>query len=766
MDPADRRACQVLALPAVLRHLCSFGESQTAISPAGLTPARFQLNCPWIAAKGSRSFSVRWRQFQFVIYPSSPRAVRWRASCGSSLFALCSLLFALPRGFLLARISISVCLSTPCYSASTVLASVGFGLSHHGMSHSARHRPSSPGGKRILIEPMRASTGTVPLSSSYDSSAGLHSYTGYPADAGYGGVYHSRPNVIEPHLKAHPISSHVYRDPGQAVTTRREYAVRPRQRSSTIASATDGYLNPLRTAVHSSAARQSPVVVSSSYTAPPTLYSSRPPHTQESSGRYLSPSSSHRGRHRHRTYYTDYASDSGRLHQGRNPAKVRTVYARHPEHGSSHHRPHTRERRFGKDEDIDAYNAYSYTTPSEQFERESQDYVAMLNRRRGGDRNRRPVSMTGLEDYAQSLSLRERPGAHSSSGRAAPQDERDDRSRRPVQDSDDGHSPWREEHHHHRRRARHGDDVSGRPHRDDRAALTLTQYNGDPLVPGSGTGLATAVLASGYSDNDYDRFTRHPRGRSRDPGREYDRRESGTRDRPGEVLAPKDRRHHHRSYRSLSRRPLDWHDESDTESYSSDRERRSRRHRRPSRPRRTTDSEGRSGDENQSSRRLKVEDRRRRRSSRSRHRVDDGSSAKEERSSESPERPKKPIAVDPVPPKEPEAPPKGILKPPRDKFPEEPNPVREGVAPAKDAHKKGIPPGARWTKIDRKLVNPAALEAGKERFEERPDFVIVLRVLTKEEVQAYAVKTQEIRGEIFHFFAACKPFKEQSLTWK
>jgi hypothetical protein len=43
-------------------------------------------------------------------------------------------------------------------------------------------------------------------------------------------------------------------------------------------------------------------------------------------------------------------------------------------------------------------------------------------------------------------------------------------------------------------------------------------------------------------------------------------------------------------------------------------------------------------------------------------------------------------------------------------------------------------------------VNPAALEAGQERFEERPEYVIVLRVLSKEEIQAYAVKTQEIRG--------------------
>ena len=78
----------------------------------------------------------------------------------------------------------------------------------------------------------------------------------------------------------------------------------------------------------------------------------------------------------------------------------------------------------------------------------------------------------------------------------------------------------------------------------------------------------------------------------------------------------------------------------------------------------------------------------------------------------------------------------------------------------KDANKNGIPPTARWTKIDRRLVNPAALEAGNERFEERPEFVIVLRVLTKEEIQAYALKTQEIRGKLSQFNTA-KPSPER-----
>lgn len=95
----------------------------------------------------------------------------------------------------------------------------------------------------------------------------------------------------------------------------------------------------------------------------------------------------------------------------------------------------------------------------------------------------------------------------------------------------------------------------------------------------------------------------------------------------------------------------------------------------------------------------------------------------------------------------PEPPIKGILRPPRPSFPEDPAPVREGVAPLKGAGKKGIPANARWTKIDRRLVNPEALERGKERFEEKPDSVIVLRVLTKEEIESYAAETARIREE-------------------
>lgn len=101
-----------------------------------------------------------------------------------------------------------------------------------------------------------------------------------------------------------------------------------------------------------------------------------------------------------------------------------------------------------------------------------------------------------------------------------------------------------------------------------------------------------------------------------------------------------------------------------------------------------------------------------------------------------------------TPPKEAPAPVKGILRKPTSKFPEDPEPIREGVAPHKDALKgKDIPVGARWTRIDRRLVNPEALEQAKERFEERMDCVIVLRVLTKEDIQKLADRTRKIREQ-------------------
>ena len=89
--------------------------------------------------------------------------------------------------------------------------------------------------------------------------------------------------------------------------------------------------------------------------------------------------------------------------------------------------------------------------------------------------------------------------------------------------------------------------------------------------------------------------------------------------------------------------------------------------------------------------------------------------------------------------------PKGILRKPREKFPEHPDMVREGVAPHKEMPKKDVPPNARWTKINRKLVNPEALEQDGIRFNEYVDHVIVLKAMDLEEIEKYTRKTAEIR---------------------
>lgn len=111
------------------------------------------------------------------------------------------------------------------------------------------------------------------------------------------------------------------------------------------------------------------------------------------------------------------------------------------------------------------------------------------------------------------------------------------------------------------------------------------------------------------------------------------------------------------------------------------------------------------------------------------------------------DRPRKVTLVEPPNPKEVILP-KGILKKPREiPFPEDPNPTREGVAPLNNAGKGGVPPGARWTKINRMIVNPEALEKANERFEVREEYVIVLRVLAREEIEKLAESTRKIRGE-------------------
>lgn len=55
------------------------------------------------------------------------------------------------------------------------------------------------------------------------------------------------------------------------------------------------------------------------------------------------------------------------------------------------------------------------------------------------------------------------------------------------------------------------------------------------------------------------------------------------------------------------------------------------------------------------------------------------------------------------------------------------------------------PPSARWTKISRQLVNPQALSEADEVFEARDDYVIVRRVVDRDEIHKLAMRTWEIR---------------------
>ena len=543
------------------------------------------------------------------------------------------------------------------------------------MGYHTRRRVPSPGTRR-MTDPARASTGTVPYSSSFDAYdlSGRYGHSAYSSDAPY--PTNRRHDGHSHRLEAQPVSSKMYRDPGHSKTKRTEYAIRPKHSGST-SSNTDVYQSSLRPP-GSSLTPKSPTITSSY----PRSVSPRPREPDH----YVVPASSRHPHHR-RLYSSDYASDTGRL----DPKDA----LRHRPHGT--HRVYAPSRPryvqtggFNKGGDIDDHDAYSYTGPREQFESDSAARSYYREGRRG-----RPTSMAGLEEY-QSLPKESRAHGPPPSQRGLDRIERDHRVSRSVhpgdgerarylpvsvhQGRDEGYSSYREDYdsdrHRHRSRRRY----------DDRPRHSHDFKSGYP------------------SDLDYN-LKDDRRRRGHDHSR-MDERERRDHDRP------------RRTRRSDS-------DASDSDNDRHRHEQSRRRH----------DS---SSDDGRPSNRLAGHPRRRR--SYSRHRDEDGPS--QQGSSSGHEDSSKAVTIA----KEPPPPPKGILKTPREKFPEESNPVREGVAPLKDANRKGIPEGARWTKIDRNLVNPAALEAGRERFEERSEYVIVLRVLSKEEIQAYAVKTQEIRG--------------------
>jgi hypothetical protein len=293
--------------------------------------------------------------------------------------------------------------------------------------------------------------------------------------------------------------------------------------------------------------------------------------------------------------------------------------------------------------------------------------------------------------------------------------------------------------HEHRRRDYGDEEGYGRDDRD-RGSRKKTDREGEKLAAGVAAGLSGGLLGAEISDRD----------RRRHEGRGKDTHE------PSLNVESHDRDRHRK-------KATDYGGQDGDTSGEERRERRRRRRRekealereREERDPRDEVIQGRTPDVQDDDDRDSEEEEQRHRDHRHQHDESRERGSRDGSVGDKPvdvreERPRSAGVVVPAREKEPEQPVKGILRQPREKFPEDPAPVREGVAPLKDAGKKGIPVNARWTKIDRKLVNPEALEEGHERYEERLDYVIVLRVLTKEEIQEYAARTSEIRGKRAH----------------
>ncbi|KAE8348528.1 hypothetical protein BDV28DRAFT_88083 [Aspergillus coremiiformis] len=599
------------------------------------------------------------------------------------------------------------------------------------MSPTARYRPMSPSGSR-MIDPMRASTGTVQLNSSYDASPSRSAYPSHSSSVPYVVTAYDSRYFREGGLEARHISSKTYRDADHSTKLRTEYAVRPRQRSSTT-SVADTRLAPGR--LHGPRA---PPVITSSYRRSPSPLPSQEHH--------LTPSSSprHHKRHPLSVSHIDYASDTGRLNPNDRAIRSPTVHTVYRGHDSNRHSRYPPMGGLRKGEDIDDYDAYSYTNPREQFEKDS---AARLRYDRGSYRSERPLSWTGIGDHQLVRSPEPRASRPPPSTRGFDRLDSDPRVRRSIQGSadsdidtasayqrsrrrnpvslhqvaDEGYSSCRSDyehtHRHSHRHRRHDGDRSSRQSYDDGGSRVTIATDSAP--PGTSTGLGTAILGSGYDDHSQRAEHHH----SHD--------------------------HEHQERYARPRRPSRRRAEGDSDAYTSDEDLRKYR-RDVTTPRKSCRSNDSTSGSDRPTQHLTVE-RHRRHRAHSRRRTQDSPTTKEANQPELVYR-QEDKKSESTTLKDADSPPKGILKTPTDKFPEEPNPVREGVAPLKDAHKKGIPPGARWTKIDRRLVNPAALEAGRERFEERSDYVIVLRVLSKEEIQAYAVKTQEIRDARYHAY--------------
>lgn len=85
-------------------------------------------------------------------------------------------------------------------------------------------------------------------------------------------------------------------------------------------------------------------------------------------------------------------------------------------------------------------------------------------------------------------------------------------------------------------------------------------------------------------------------------------------------------------------------------------------------------------------------------------------------------------------------------------------PINHGLTPIQPTLWEGRTDGgvdvvdeSRWTKINRRFVSPEALGRAHEKYLVWDHYVIVPRILSREEVDAYTIKSTSIRGKSYAF---------------
>lgn len=78
---------------------------------------------------------------------------------------------------------------------------------------------------------------------------------------------------------------------------------------------------------------------------------------------------------------------------------------------------------------------------------------------------------------------------------------------------------------------------------------------------------------------------------------------------------------------------------------------------------------------------------------------------------------------------------------------EEPFAKWEKVFDSDDLCPEDIVTRTRWTKVSRRVIDPIALKIANQRFEEHDDYLIVMRILRRREINILAEKSLVIRGK-------------------